>query len=501
MRSGSVYIYFKEEQIDEDHPIPSICAELEILERAGSTWLNNTLLYSRIDEHDGDDWALPTSNPDAPTPQHFSPNYAQTGQRRMLAPTSPGGRSPPPFDIDRSHSSLDSRATSRMQHFSQMTHPDGSYSPPPFRQMGQRNHTHEIWFTAPENIKTPQGQRMHHVAIRNYLAMLHGKGIVGADLFEMLSTLQQEIQVMYDLDSDDQSGITPRERSVRMITDYLSQHRLDDVRNSTRQALALLAWSEQETVRWREGYIECFTHLAGVMTPQLEENADFKRLTVNTRRNLTLAAKTLQLKVIEAEEKLVTFDFVDLWEDLSKAGSTPVYQSYQQLRLFLINHYTSIYGNWPPVSNKSWLNRKIILSLQEDFGSLYDYLVNRDVVWNPQEERASRKWEMAHRKDSEFNADLPELGITDMLVRFDAKYGYLHIPHPYPLLPRQVAKPGKEKEKEKEKKGFFKSLKKDKIQDVAKDAAQDAKEQLQLSIVFSDATNMEKLDVNFTGKY
>ncbi|KAJ4332530.1 hypothetical protein N0V95_009641 [Ascochyta clinopodiicola] len=171
--------------------------------------------------------------------------------------------------------------------------------------------------------------------------------------------------------------------------------------------------------------------------------------------------------------------------------SNPVYQSYQAFRQFLVDHYSRIYGSWPPPSQHTWLNRKIVLAMQNDFGSLYDYLVDRDVYWNPREERASRKWEMQHRRTDEFEADLPELGITDMLVMYDAKAGYVHIPQPYPLLPREVPKSAKEKEK----KGFFSSLKKDKPRDVTKDA----KAHLQLSIIFSDATNIEKLDVNFNG--
>lgn len=492
MQNGTVLIYFKEEQMDEDRPIPSLRAELEVLENSGSTWLSNALLYGRIDDHDVDDWALPNSPESMSSSQHFSPNYPQPGQRRMLGPTSPGGRSPPPFDIDQMYAGIDSRAASRAHHLSEMTHSERSSSPPPFQRAHQRNPTHEIWFTAPNKIKTLQAQRLHHVAIRNFLAMLHGKPIVGADLYDMLNTLQPEIEVMYDLDIDDQTRMTPQARSVQMITNYLGQHGFDDVRNSIRSALALLAWSEQDNVRWRQGYLESFVHLAGVMTPQVEELADFKRLSVVTRRNLGLTGKTLQLRVMEAEERLAGFDFSDLWVDTSRVANSPVYQSYQAFRQFLINHYTRIYGNWPPNNNRPWLNRKVTLALQEDFGSLYDYLVNRDVIWNPREERASRKWEMAHRKNDDFKADLPELGMTDMLVTYDGKFGYAHIPHPYPLLPREVPKATKEKEK----KSLFDRMKKDKT----KDATKDAKAHLQLSIVFSDATNIEKLDVNFNGK-
>ncbi|CAO2657346.1 Nn.00g034720.m01.CDS01 [Neocucurbitaria sp. VM-36] len=490
MQNGSVLVYFREEHADDDRPTPSIRAELDVLENSGSTWLSQLLLYSRVDD-DVDEWELPNS-PDSLIPSpNFPPDYSQPGPRRMLAPTSPGGKSPPPFDIDQTYARIDSRAVSRLQHFSEFTHSDRSESPPPARQMSRRNVTHEIRFNAPEDVRTAQGQRLHYVAIRNALAMLHAKPIVGADVFDMLSTLHRQIEIMYDLDSDDYSRMTPRERSIQMITNYLGQHGLDDVRKSIRQALGLLAWSEQDNVKWRQGYLESFVHLAGVMTPQVEDLAEFKRLSVVTRRNLGLTGKTLQLRVMEAEERLASFDFSDLWEDNIKAANSAVYQSYQSFRQFLVNHYTRIYGNWPPTTDKTWLNRKVVLAMQEDFGSLYDYLVNRDVVWNPREERASRKWEMAHRKNDGFKADLPELGITDMLVTFDGKYGYAHIPHPYPLLPREVPKASKEKEK----KSIFDRMKKDK----AKDSTKDAKAHLQLSIVFSDATNIEKLDVNFNG--
>jgi hypothetical protein len=484
MSSGSVYIYFKEEQVDDERPLPSIRAELDILENSESTWLRETLQYSREDDNDAD-WALPSM----PESSQYSRYDDEHANRRMLGPASPGGRSPPPFDIDQSHDGISTRAASRQDHFSDTGRSRQSrlFSQRPTEGMP----THKIWFTAPEHIKTAQGKRLHHVAIRNFLAMLHGKAIVGADLFDMLNTLQPQIEDMYKFD-DNQSRMSARERSIQMITNYLGQHGIDDVRSSIKSAMCLLAWSEQDNVKWRHGYLENFVHLAGVMIPELEDVPEFKRLSVVTRRNLGIAAKTLQLRRMEAEEKLASFDLSDLWEDLSKVANSPVYQSYQAFRSFLAEHYARNYGNWPPANNKTWLNRKLVLALQDDFGSLYDYLVNRDVVWNPREERASRKWEMAHRRNDDFKADVPELGITDMLVRFDAKFSYAHIPHPYPLLPREIPKTTKEKEK----KSFFSSLKKDKGRDVTKDA----KAHLQLSILFSDATNIEKLDVNFNGE-
>jgi hypothetical protein len=489
MQSGNVLIYFKEEQASEDRPMPQLRCDLEVLENAGSTWLSNALLYGRIDDNE-DEWTLPGS-PESSVPSHaLSPNFPPShSQRRMLSPTSPGGRSPPPFNIDQAYFGVPGHGTSsRAQYYPDTDRMGGASSPPPFQRNSEIQPTHELWFTAPAHIRTPQGQRLHHVAVRNFLAMLHNKPIVGADLYEMLSTLQPEIQVMYDLDNDSQTR-TARERSVQMITSYLSQHKIDDLRNSIKSALGLLAWAEQDNVKWRQGYLESFVHLAGVMSPQLEDLPDFKRLSIITRRNLGIAGKALQLRTMEAEEKLSSFDFNELWGEEIK-GAGPIYQSYTAFRQFLVGHYTKIYGNWPLSQSRSWLNRKIVLALQQDFGALYDFLVNRDVVWDSREERPGKKWEMVNTRSEEFRADTPELGMTDMLVTFDNRHGYLHLPHPYPLLPREVPQ-----EKAPEKKRLFSSLKKSKT-----DATKDAKAHLQLSIVFSDATNIEKTDVSFNGQ-
>ncbi|KAH7127053.1 hypothetical protein B0J11DRAFT_293132 [Dendryphion nanum] len=489
MQDGNVLIYFTEEQVSEDRPVPQIRAHLDVLENSGSTWLSNALLYGRIDDGE-DEWALDGS-PEASTSSYgFSPHGfpEPPGQRRMLGPTSLGGISPPPFSIDQTYYGVPgSGSMSRAQFYPDMDLPAGSRSPPPFQQKRQQQPTHELYFTAPKHVKTPQAQRLHHVAVRNFLAMLHNKPIVGADLYEMLSTLQPEIQVMYDLDHDVHSRMTARERSVQMIIDYLIKHKLDDVRSSINTALSILAWSEQDNVKWKEGYMESFVHLAGILSPQIEELPDFKRLSIVTRRNLGIAAKTLELRVIEAEEKLSTFDFSEMWGESPKLQTSPIYQSCMGFRNFLVKYYSRHYGSWPPKQSKTWLNRKIVLALQDDFGILYDYLVNRDVNWDSQEERPGKKWQMVDKRFDEFSADGPSLPMTDMLVTFDNKYGYLHIPYPFPLLPREVPTI-----KTVQKKSFFGGLKKSKV-----DTAKDAKAHLQLSIVFSDATNLEKTDVSF----
>ena len=99
-----------------------------------------------------------------------------------------------------------------------------------------------------------------------------------------------------------------------------------------------------------------------------------------------------------------------------------------------------------------WLTRTLAMDLQRDFGALYDYLVNRDVAWDVSEARAGRKWVMALKSigddayDGEypdtpeaFDTDSPDLPLTEMLVDFDSKQRFPHIPHPYPLVPESIA--------------------------------------------------------------
>jgi hypothetical protein len=489
MQTGTVSIYFKEEQTNEEYPVPQLRADIDVLEKAGSTWLSNALLYGTLVD-DEESWAIPGSPESLLSPLALSPNFSSPPGQRFPS-TSPSAQSPPPFHMSQQYYGVPSSSTAPTSPYYSDVYPR-SQSPPSFESPGEQKATHELWFTAPAHVKTPQGQRLHHVAIRNYLAMLHNKPIVGAEFYEMLLTLQPEIQVMYDLDHDEHSRISSNERSVQMVTNYLTKYKLDDVRKSIKQAMCLLAWAELDNVKWKQGYLETFVHLTGVLCPELEEVPEFKRLSLVTRRNLGIASKQLQLRVMDAEEKLGPFDFEDLWFDTTKVAGHPVYQSYQAFRHFLGDYYTRIYGNWPPVHGKSWLNRKMVIELQNDFGALYDYLVNRDVMWDSREERPGKKWKMVNRKSEDFRADRPDLSVTDMLVTFDNKHGYLHIPHPYPLLPREVpqSKPVPQK------KGLFGLKKSSKAV-----PAKDAKTHLQLSIIYSDATNIEKLDDSFHGKY
>ncbi|KAK7698716.1 hypothetical protein SLS57_012515 [Botryosphaeria dothidea] len=344
--------------------------------------------------------------------------------------------------------------------------------------------THEIWFPAPSYIKTPHAQRRHHVATRNFLALLYNKPIVGADLYEMLSELQMVMDIMYELNEPNR-----RPNTAAIIVDYIVGRRLDDVRGSLSNALGLLAWSEKLDVGWDQGYLESFVHVVGMLTRGSFDRPEFKRLSPVTRHNLEKAYNGMQIKILNAEEKLSTFAFPELWHLPNVVANSPAFRASEFFRDWLKRYFARSFGQWPPKANQHghWVTRELVHKLQGDFGAIYDVLINRDIIWTDNEARHTRKWEMVSKTavTDIFSPDLPGMPITDMLISFDNQHGYLHIPHPYPLLPRRVssltAAPAK-------KKNIFGIGKKDKTA-----SPRDPSEHMKISLAFGDATNINKL--------
>ena len=86
----------------------------------------------------------------------------------------------------------------------------------------------------------------------------------------------------------------------------------------------------------------------------------------------------------------------------------------------------------------TWLSRDMVVRLANDFYSLYDYLVDRDIIFDGSEYRPGQRWAITSRSGQNFRADSYELPLTDMLTTFDNRNAFPHIPHPYPLTPTSV---------------------------------------------------------------
>ncbi|KAI0473412.1 hypothetical protein GGR56DRAFT_675909 [Xylariaceae sp. FL0804] len=313
--------------------------------------------------------------------------------------------------------------------------------------------SYEMYFPPPAQATRAEAQR-HALATRNVFALLYHASLVGPTLYTALADLLARLDAV----------VAPGADNVGAVLGYVAARGLDDARHDADTAVALLAWAEAPAVRWEEGWREAFLH-AAAMYPRLHLCPDWARVSPVSRALLERACLETQLRVQAAEARLADFSYADMWSDAAGSGrggaataatvDTGVRAAADRLQQFLIDHYAREYGTWPPAplspdtgpqttadGEEMWLTRPLARKLQRDFGALYDYLVDRDVVWDESETRSSRKWMMVRTDgQSSFSADSPDLPLTDMLIRFDNRMRFPHIPHPYPLVPESIPPP------------------------------------------------------------
>jgi hypothetical protein len=336
---------------------------------------------------------------------------------------------------------------------------------------------HEIYFPAPLNQSRTDTLR-HHLTTRNFFALLMGKSLVGLNFCQALLDLYERLEMYMPPDSD----------NAGLMIDYITTKSFDDVRNDPASAIGLLIWSEGEGVRWQEGWREAFVNCAG-MYNRLHTVHEYRQITPITRALLDRANLELQVRIQQAEARLASFDLTDMWP-MASAAPPPSRAAFDRFRKFLVKFYETVYWAWPPQGagdrpDSSWLTRDLTVRLQRDFGALYDFLVDRDLVWDESEERSSRKWNIVSKRlKPSFRADSEDLPITDIFVAFDNRNRYPHIPHPFPLVPDSQpvahAKPQL----------FFGASKKSKTSDDR------AKERL-AALAYSEATNIYLLGSEF----
>jgi hypothetical protein len=510
MSDGDCLVFFAEET-NQDDPRPMCRIHTQVLEQARSVFMINLLRYGEIviDDDDNDVGHSLTSNNNNSGPStplnHTWPLGEGVGNLDellndestlgFLAGRSSTGRSGGRDTWGSGQTVLPSdhhnvRVPSSIQEGKSMPKPNAEAAAP----KSAAEITHEIWIRAPSRMTRPDIQRRHHMATRNYLALLYGLPLIGNDYFEMLCDLNSVMDTYYELND-------PSERwsSAQVIAQYVSSKQIDDVRGNLPAALGLMAWSELPNVRWEAGYLEGFVHSVGMMSPKTPDMKEFKILTSVSKHKLNNAYNAQQLRLLEAEERLGDLDFPELWYAEGVTVGQAPQRAFDEFRAWLSTFYSTVWGSWPPKEKDHqghWLSRSVVNRLQEDLGALYDYIVDRDIKWDSSEERHTRKWEMisqtAYRTGS-FTPDIPGLPLTTMLVGFDSSMRFDHIPHPYPLLPFSNSSV-KEKSS---KRGFFGKFGSKKETPVV---AAGPKEQYQMAIAFNAATNVERLGTSFKGK-
>ena len=283
--------------------------------------------------------------------------------------------------------------------------------------------SYELCFPVPRGMSATEALR-YNITTRNFFALLHDRSLVGLNLYQALNDLTERLRTY--MEGRDYVG---------MLLEYVSSNGLDDFRENPSNAAAYLAWCETADVRYEEGWREAFVHCTG-MYNRLEATPEYKLVSHITKALLERKSLEVSVRVQNCEDRLKDFDFLDMWPPLQAASSSRA--AFQRLQKFFQQYYRSSYESWPPAiphGHEQWLHRNLAKKMQADFGALYDYFVNRDIVWDGAEERSGRKWYLVNPGDASFQADSADLPFTDILIAFDNLHKYPHIPHPYPVVP------------------------------------------------------------------
>lgn len=342
---------------------------------------------------------------------------------------------------------------------------------------------YRLYFPAPMG-SDKFGTLRHHLTTRNFFAILYNKSLVGMTLGQTLLDLVDRTDVYlsppspltYDLVVDrGMSEIespygsllstsrvpgprTGQANTQLLIMDYLRGREFDDVRNWPEGAAGLVVWAERAGASgglgyglgggemggveslWREGFVHCTGMLA-----RLEGGGEWRDISPITKALVDRASLEIQVRVAQADSRLSGFSFNDMWPTTSSAAP-PARLAFDKFQKFLVKHYQSRFGSWPPNTPDGRFSRMLYVQLQRDFSALYDYLVDREVSWSgsnaqTHHPRLSQSNKIATRKKlvnpqlPHWRADDDDLQITDILVAFDEKNNFPHIPHPFPLVP------------------------------------------------------------------
>ncbi|KAI4130784.1 MAG: hypothetical protein LQ338_001556 [Usnochroma carphineum] len=286
---------------------------------------------------------------------------------------------------------------------------------------------HELYVPWP-GAETGIHSTIWHITTRNFFAVLaNASALVGTTLHEAMYKLFERVSMYPDYLNDDTD-------KAQWITSYITRHKFDDVRNNPSYAASLLAFSETPGVRWREGYIEAFVHCVGMLDMGIRTIPEWKFITDQSRVLMDAAYLEMEDRLHRAQRSLLAFDFSSMWP-VSSAPQSTARGCFDRLRKWLCKYYENAFLHWPPTNDDTWLTRDMVARLKSDFHSLYDYLVDRDVVFDGTYYRPNSKWVMNSKSGQPFKADTSELPITDILLGFDNKHGFPHIPHPYCLAP------------------------------------------------------------------
>ena len=273
----------------------------------------------------------------------------------------------------------------------------------------------------------------YHITTRNLFAFLTKKPLVGLTFYQALVDLHQRLHLYMPQGTD----------CTRLLIDYLTESNHQNVSNDPAAAAGLLAWSEEAEVQWRDGWREGFVHCCGMYT-RLVTIPEYADISHTSRTLLERSHLELEARIADAERRLSSFDFDDMWSG-TEIQLHPSRLVFDQFRRFLQQHYAKANNkHWPPHSTNRevggvWLTSSIVFQLQRDFAALYEYHVDRGVVWERRRDTGAAYRNFIRQVDHQLvEVRGTEICLAELFSRFDEKHKSSHIPHPFPLLPNKT---------------------------------------------------------------
>ncbi|KAF8853605.1 hypothetical protein BDZ45DRAFT_70072 [Acephala macrosclerotiorum] len=361
----------------------------------------------------------------------------------------------------------------------------------------------------PDDCTTEAEIEAFNLGTRNALSLLYKGSLIGYTTYEALHMLQKRL---CDFFGEPEPG-------NKLIIDYGIETKFLDPRYDLSKAASILAFAEEEDVRWENGYLEGFVHCVG-MYNYLHIVPEFRFIKPATKALLQRYNLDLQHRIQQAEKRLGEFSFEDMWI-FSEGDSPSARDAFMRTKDFFRQYYAAKFGSWPTKpdhGSKTWLTRSQVCELQTDFNALYDYYVDRSVFFHVQETHLAtyigNMVRIVRANDPNFDPDADGVRMTQILKNFDRSNGYPPIPYPFPVLPESIpvttGRPDTSESTEKQPKtdkmlNIFKKKNKAKeekqaaLDNSSTEKTVDPLKENEFRMVYSAATNLLVLKDQYTG--
>lgn len=260
---------------------------------------------------------------------------------------------------------------------------------------------YELYVPAPVLLTREQAYA-YHVTTRNYFAYLTGQSLVGEKLGLALADLWSRAKE-WQGDED----------TTTKVLNFCEAQGYLRITGNPHWATAIMNLAER--ARLSDLWIHAYVHCVG-MHYQRDLSPEFDSLTNVTKALITRASLELELHIARVIRAVGTF----LEEEFSVENlgiSKHARDHLDRFQSFLHSYYVDKFGYFGPSTSDAF-DKKLWLELQQDFQSLYDYLVDKDSDMQPSNHGASGG-----------------MCVLQNVQAFDNRHGYESLPHPLPLLP------------------------------------------------------------------